>query len=190
MKTMRDTFEENYVAVEVPSSNRQGFKIRYDYIGPWYRWDLLPEAVKGEKRVIGNACAISLLLFLFGALQSSVLNYSRYVELFGMLSLAAFLFEGIGTVQMCLTKEKFTNMSFNDFNKKLRIAPLLHGILLLLAAAACVLVLIEERFVALTEAMIIVSYAGSGLASLYLFYRYRKIPYYIEKRGKAGEGKQ
>ena len=190
MKTMREKFEEDYVAVEEPCNNRQGFRIRYDYVGPWYRWKLLPEALRGEKRVIGNACAISLLLYLFGALQSSVLNYSRYVELFGMLSLAAFVFEAVGTMQFCTSKDKVTNMSFSDINTKLRVAPLLQGILILCAAAACVVVLVQERLLARTELAIVACYAGSGIASLYLFYRYRKLPYWIDHRMEEFEKKE
>ena len=38
MKSLRESFEENYEPVEVPCSNRRGFRIRYEYIGPWYQW--------------------------------------------------------------------------------------------------------------------------------------------------------
>ena len=61
MKSLRESFEENYEPVEVPCSNRRGFRIRYEYIGPWYQWGEDAVRRKREKRTIGNACAVSLL---------------------------------------------------------------------------------------------------------------------------------
>ena len=138
MKTFRSTFEENYKAVPEPCDNKKGFKMRYVYIGLWYVWNLPSERVRATKRMIGMACAFNVLLFFAGSLLDSPLNYDRYVSLFGMLSIAALVFEVFGTVQFCLAKEKMTNMDFQDIQTKMMIAPLAHAILLLCAVAAAV----------------------------------------------------
>ena len=179
MKSLRDHFEENYRPVTEPCNNKQGFRIRYEYIGLWYRWNVEAAFLKKEKIIIGSACVFSCILFLAGSMQDCVVNYSRYVELFGLLSTAAYLFEFLGVVQFCLAKEKMTNMSFFDIHYKLRIAPLLHGTLLLLTAACCAAVIIQGGFFG-KEMAVSASYMAAGAASLGIFARYLKLPYCAE----------
>lgn len=179
MKSLRESFEENYQAVEKPCNNKQGFQIRYEYIGPWYQWDLETRSLKTEKRIIGVACAISLMLFFAGSLQDSVLNYSRYTELFGLLSVAAFVFEIVGTVQFCMAKEKVTGMNFFDIHTKMRTAPLIHGMLLLCMVAACVPVL-AARGVFAVDMRVLMCNLGAGMASFAVFARYSRLAHSVK----------
>lgn len=178
MKSMRESFEENYQAVREPFHNKQGFRICYEYIGPWYQWNLNPASLRMEKRRFGSMCAVSLILFLAGSFQNSVLNYSRYTELFGLLSTAAFIFEIIGTIQFCMTKEKVTNMTFFDIHTKLMAAPLIHGLLLMCMAAACVPVL-AARGVSAVDIGVLLCNLGAGGASLVIFVRYSRMTYSV-----------
>lgn len=187
MKTYRSTFEENFKAVQEPCGNKQGFKIRYVYIGLWYVWNVPRERIQTAKRLIGLACGFSVLIFLLGSVADSSLNYSRYVEFPGMLSIAALVFEIFGVAQFCAAKEKMTNMDFHDIQTKLLIAPLLHGALLFCAVIAAIYQLFSME-VGLMDVTVPLCYFFSGLLSLMIFFYFRSLPYRKEKNENAKLG--
>ena len=187
MKTYRSKFEENYKAIEEPCDNKKGFKMNYVYIGPWYVWNVPGERISAMKRLIGVMCVFSVILFVSGSLLESFLNCSRYVELFGILSVVALLYEVIGVIQFCAAKERMTNMDFEDIKNKMIIAPLLHAVLLFCAAAAAVWQLIGNRF-DLTDVVVVVCYLLSGLLSLLIFACYRSLPWRKDKNANAKIG--
>ncbi|MCI8914679.1 hypothetical protein D1646_07495 [Pseudoflavonifractor sp. 60] len=181
MRTLRSTFEENYRAVPEPSGNRRGFKMRYIYIGPWYIWNLPRERVQTAKRLMGAACIFSILLFFSGAFLNSPLNHDRYVSLTGMLSIAALVFEVFGAAQFCAAREKMTTMDFHDIQTKLMLAPLAHGVLLLITAAFAVRQLLRWDGFVLTDTVVPMCYALSGILSLLMFFYFRSLPIRKEK---------
>ena len=187
MKTFRSTFEENYKAVPEPCDNKKGFKMRYVYIGLWYVWNLPQERVQTAKQLIGTACVFSVLLFFTGSLVKSPLNADRYVSLFGMLSIAALVFEAFGTAQFCAAKEKMTSIDFHDIQAKMILAPLAHGILLFSAAAAATWRLLRGGL-GLTGVIVPVCYVLSGLLSLLMFFYFRSLPIRKEKNKDADIG--
>lgn len=187
MKTYRSTFEENFKAVPVISRNRKGVKMRYVYVGLWYVWNQPEQQVKAAKRLIGAACALSALLFLAGGVVYSPLNYARYVQLPGMLSVAALVFEAFGAAQFCAAGERMNCMDFQDIRGKLLLAPLLHGVLLLCAAMAAVWQMVC-RGASLADVAVLVCYICSGLLSLAIFAKVRSLPYRTEKNENAGIG--
>lgn len=187
MKTYRSTFEENFRAVKEPCGSKKGFRMRYVYIGPWYVWNLPEAGVRTAKRLIGLACGFSAVLFFLGSLVDSFLNYSRYVELTGMLSIAALVFEGFGVVQFCAAKEKMTNVDFDDIRAKMLIAPLLHALLLFATVIAAVCQLAGRGFSAMDGA-VPVCYFLSGLLSLLIFLYYRSLPYRKDRNENAKIG--
>lgn len=188
MKTLRSTFEENYRAIPEPCGNKQGFKMRYVYIGLWYVWNLPQERVRTAKRLIGMACMFSILLFFSGALLNSPLNHDRYVSLAGMLSVAPLVFEVFGTAQFCAAKEKMTNMDFHDIQTKMLLAPLAHGILLFAAAAFAVWQLLRLDGFGMADAVVPVCYVLSGLLSVLMFLYFRSLPIRKEKNKDADAG--
>ncbi|ANU48022.1 hypothetical protein ADH76_12975 [Enterocloster clostridioformis] len=177
MKTYRSTFEENYKAVQEPCNNRKGFKMRYVYIGRWYVWNIPPGQLQTAKRLIGTACVFSVLLFLLGGLVDSPLNYDRYVELPGLLSIAALLFEVIGVVQFCTAKERLTCIDFQDIRTKLHAAPFLHGVLLFCTAMAA---MFRMAGCALADAVVPLCYFLSGLLSVTILLYFRSLPYRVD----------
>lgn len=197
MKTYRSTFEENFKAVQEPCNNKQGFRIRYVYISPWYVWNAPKARIDTAKRLIGLACVFSVLIFLLGSLADSFLNYSRYVEFPGSLSIAALVFEVVGVVQFCAAKEKMTNMDFQDIRAKMLIAPLAHGLLLFWAVIAA-LVQLAGHAVTLMDAIVPLCFFFSGLLSIMIFLYYRSLPYRkeanenaklgLEKKAETAEG--
>lgn len=188
MKTFRSTFEENYRAVPEPCGNKRGFKMRYVYTGLWYVWNLPPERVRTVKRLMGTACLFSILLFASGSLLDSPLNYGRYVSLFGMLSIAALVFEVFGTAQFCAVKERMTCMDFQDIQTKLMLAPLAHALLLFCAAAAAAGQMVRYGGFHWLDAVIPVCYVLSGLLSLLMFLCFRSLPVRKEKNQTPESG--
>jgi len=184
-RTLRTAFEENYKAVSEPANNRQGYKMRYVYIGLWYVWNIPPQRVKTMKRLVGGACGLSVLLFLAGGLMNSPVNYARYVQLPGLLSIAALLFEIIGSVQFCAAKERMDCMDFRDIRGKLLVAPLLHSVLLLCTAAAAVCQMARGGF-APAGLFVVLCYTVSAILSLGIFFSIRTLPYRTEKNTGTG----
>lgn len=184
MKTWKDTFEENYSAVEVPCRNRRGFKIRYIYTGLWYRWKAEPGTLRRYRCLIGAACAAGIALFLAASLQDSALNYARYVSLTGTLSIAALLFEVIGVVQFLAAKERVTGITFRDIDTKLRVAPVIHFALLLCTAIFCACEMIPAGGMA-GDFPVPILYLSAGACSFAVFALYRRLPYVKEKGEEA-----
>ncbi|MGN0976943.1 MAG: hypothetical protein ACI4PH_02705 [Faecousia sp.] len=184
MKSYRSTFEENYKAVPEPCDNKRGCKIHYVYIGPWYVWNTPRERIQTAKRLISLACVFSVLIFFLGSVADSPLNYARYVEFPGSLSLAALIFEVIGVVQFCAAREKMTNMDFDDIRRKLLIAPPLHGLLLFWAVIAA-LIQLAGRDVTLMDAIVPLCFFLSGALSVLIFLYYRSLPYRKEENENA-----
>jgi len=180
MKTFRSTFEENYKAVPELSRDGRRVKMRYVYIGLWYVWNLPQRQVGKAKRLVGGACILSTLLFFAGGLTNSPLNYARYVQLPGMLSMAALVFEVVGSLQFCGAKERMDCMEFRDIRGKMLIATLLHGALLLWTTVAAVFHMIS-RGSALTDVVTVCCFTCSGLLSLAMFFIFRALPYRTEK---------
>ena len=186
MKTYRDTFEENYKAVPELLDNGR-VKMHYIYIGLWYVWNLPYSQVKARKRLVGSAFALSALLFFTGGVTDSFLNYARYVQLPGMLSIAALVFEAFGAIQFCAAREKMTCMDFRDIRAKLLIAPALHSILLLCAAIAAIIETVHRGFCAL-DIFVTLCYFCSALLSLAVFLCIHSLPYMAVKNENTALG--
>lgn len=187
MKSYRSAFEENFRAVKEPCNNKKGYKMNYVYIGSWYVWNTPKERISVAKRLIGAACVFSILIFILGSLADSSLNYYRYVEFPGMLSVAALVVEIFGVVQFCASKEKMTNMDFHDIQMKMLAAPLLHSLLLFCATAAAVWKMLRMDVV-LMDVIVPLCYFFSGLLSLMIFLYYRALPYRKDKNKDAKIG--
>ena len=187
MKSYRETFEENFKAVPELRENGRGTRIRYVYIGLWYVWNLPYRQVKAIKRLVGLAFALCVLLFFVGGMTDSFLNHARYVQLPGMLSIAALVFEAFGVVQFCAAKEKMTCMDFRDIRAKLLIAPILHSILLACAVIAAILEIVHRGFFT-RDIIVILCYFCSALLSLAVFLCIRSLPYRAVKNENAAVG--
>lgn len=187
MKTYRETFEENFKAVLELRENVRDVRMRYVYIGLWYVWNLSYRQVKVIKRLIGLACVLSVLLYIAGGIIHSPLNCARYVQLTGMLSIAALVFEAFGTVQFCAAKERMNCMDFRDIRGELLIAPLLHGILLICSVIAAIFEIFRNGVWG-WDIIVVLCYFCSALLSLAIFLCIRSLPYRTEKNENAGIG--
>ena len=173
MKTLRETFEENYMAVEEPCNNKKGFRIRYVYTGVWYGWGA--EDMRRRKRLLAALCACGVSLLLLGGMIDSPLNAAGIVQIPAMLALAAAVFEAFGVIQFCAAKERISKMDFDDVNTKLRAASLLHAALLWFAAAAGAFLLVTGDY-GWRDAAVPLLFCLSAVSAFILWLRYRELP--------------
>ncbi|MBQ9064156.1 MAG: hypothetical protein IJ123_01770 [Blautia sp.] len=177
IKSMREKFEEDYKAVKVPCGNKKGYKIDYVYIGDWWLWKEPRDQVNRCKRYVMSCCIGSLVLYLAAALQNSPVNYSRFVSMTGLLSLAPYIFVIFGSVQFLVSKEKMTEQDCKDIRTKLMVAPVFHAGLLLICAVLCTLEVVRNQY-ELPQLLIGLCFLLSGLQSLLIVIQFRKLHEY------------
>ena len=174
IRSLRETFEENYKAVQIPARNRKGFRIEYVYIGKWFCWKEEPSVVQKVKTWTAAVLFASVLLYLIAGLCHVPVNWSRAVSLTGLLSLAPLLFLVIGEIQFLVSKDKMTEQTCREIRTKLLIAPAFHGGLLLLCAAAGMYAAIRSAG-GRDQVMVCLCYLISGLLSLSIIFMFRRL---------------
>lgn len=182
--SMREAFEAHYRPTQVPAANRKGFKISYVYIGPWYIWEQETQEVRRVRQRCLNACLLSLILYVAAALQAYPVNYDRLVSLTGLASLAPFCFVVFGVIQFYAAKDRMREETYKDINGKLRIAPVLHAVLL----AACAVrgtYMILASGVEKVQLWIVLCYLLAAAESLSIYFRYRKLKCKKEENREA-----
>lgn len=185
MASYRSTFEENFRAVKEPAQNRKGYVIRYVYIGKWHIWRADRAAIGRTKRFSAILFALSLMVYLLGALADSPLTYSRLVALPGTMALAAMLVEGFGVCQFCLAKEKLTCQDFQDVNTKLTLGAFFHAALLLWAALAAAAQLIIGAMAAPADVLVPLCFLASAVLAGGILFIYRSLPQGVMENGDA-----
>lgn len=183
MKTYRQVFEEDYRPVQEPKANG-GFRTRYVYIGNWYTWDVSEERLQSTKWLMALAIGLGTAIFLLGALIHSPLTWNRYVGLLTGLGLAAVVLEIVGVVQFCAARARLPRQYFGDINAKLKLATLVHAILLTLASAASTIALVGIS-VTFMDAVVPICFLASALASLGAFMLYRSMPQKIVENSEV-----
>lgn len=175
MKTFRERYEENYVAVSKPADNKEGFTIEYVYYAPWHIWNLPEEELNRKKRAIGTSMALSAVIFFIVSAQNIGVNTEIAVALSGILSICALIFEGLGVVQFCAAKYRTTRQNFDDVTSKIMLATLLHFLFLFAAAVGCVYYMVKVSFSA-SGLLAAIGYLISALLSIYIRTQYKSIP--------------
>ena len=176
MRTFRDSFEENYMAYEEVCKSKKGFRIRYEYVGPWYSYRLTAEERQRYKRIIAAMCLLSTICFFAAALRKCELNHHSFPVLFSGLSLAAFLFEWFGVIKFLLSGEKMTVDNFKEINGILNIVPYINTVFLFGAALSCILMMIQNGRV---SGMLTVPlcYLAAGICSGLISFFYKVLPH-------------
>ena len=180
MKNFREKFEANYVAVQEPCSNRKGFKTVYHYCGPWYSWKLTSEQRRNSKLFIGIAGMLNAVFYILFSILQAEINLVIYFVVPATLSLIALIFEELGIVQFCIQKEKMTEIDFESIAGKIKIASPIHAVLLVGAILSGVYYLIVESFTG-GSLLVIFGYTVCVVLSIYIFGKYKSIPFYSEK---------
>ena len=144
IKTMRESFEENYQAVSVPANNKKGFKIRYVYTGAWMVCREDGALVRRIKHYIISACAVCLILYFAASLRNSPVNAARGVSIFGLLSLVPYVFLLFGAVQFAVSKEKLTVSSHSDITVRILASSVIYAALLAVCGVLSVIAALKS----------------------------------------------
>lgn len=186
MKSLREQFEEDYAAVQVPAKNRQGFKIKYIYCAPWYIWGL-PEKELGKKKNMLLAMSTgSFLLYLAAGIQNAAANRLMVSSIFSTIVLCAQIMELFGVFRFCFSQYKTNRMTYQEINRILYGAPLLRGGGLAALGIVGVACMITAEFDG-TSFLIAAAYFLSGAIAFGIFGVYRKIPFRTEKNNARWE---
>lgn len=180
MKTFRDSFEENYMPYEEKCSNKRGFRIQYEYVGPWYRYQLEKTEKQRYKRIFLMLCLLSFVFFILASTQKCQFNSRSWAVLFSGFSVAAFLFEWLGVLQFLFSGEKLTNQTFGEMNGILRFVPAVNALLLAGAAGSCMFYMIRSGEFSgsiIVPLLYLLAAGSSGLISFF----YRALPYEKQK---------
>lgn len=186
MKSLRESFLEDYrpVGKEKPGSGKA--KIKYIYIGPWYMWTTSRGDVSFLKKTIATRCLLAILAFAFAGLQRAELNMSLFVMVPGTLSIIALMYETIGVLQFYLSKERMKRHDFQAIDKKLGLFPLAHALLLFVTASAALYLLIFSGFVfSLNAFSVVIGYTLSACLSLWNHFAYHQLGFTSEKNPDA-----
>lgn len=193
MKSLREQFEDDYMAVSMPANNRKGFKIQYIYSAPWYLWDM-PESVLKQKKLLLTGVSVgSLFLFLLIGIQRSGLNSYILVELAGTFALCFHVLELFSIFQFLFTKYRTSRLTYSNIDRILSSVPFIRGICLVSAVVASVYYMLQNTFCWLTV-FVAAGYLICALMALFIFIEYKKIPFRTEKntcteiKDKAFEG--
>lgn len=176
MRTLRDSFEENYMAYEEACKTKKGFRIRYKYVGPWYRYQFSAEERHRYKRILTGLCLISTICFFAAAMRKCELNQYSFPVLFSGLSIAAFLFQWFGVVRFLLAGEKMTADNFKEINVILNIVPYINTIFLFAASLSCISMMVRNgRFSGMMTVPL--CYLMAGICSGLISFFYKVLPY-------------
>ena len=182
MKTARERFEDNYMAISVPADNKKGFKIEYVYYAPWHYWDLPKPELKRVKRVVALEMLAGILLFALASGVDTGVNKTVSVLVPGAVCLCGMIFELLGVCQFFFSKYETTRTNMQDVTNKLMFATLVH---LFAAAAASLLgaLYMDRNGVHPLDVLCVSSYLLSGVAGVDIRRRYAGIP----RREKAND---
>lgn len=186
-KSLRDLFEENYAATEVPAGNRKGYKVQYLYSGPWYIWDLPQNRLKKEKWLEFGLSLSGFVLFLTAGAQEAAVNVSRFGVILAVLALCIHVLELSACIRFVCAGYRTTRMTYQDVDRILGTATGLRGILLCGTAVTALWYGVAEGMNG-TSLGVILGYTGCAAMAFVIYRRYNKIPFYTEKNHSL-EGK-
>lgn len=176
MKSLREQFEENYVAVPCQKKNGGKIKIRYEYDGPWYRWNLSEKELKSQKRRIVLLSLAGLGLFVATALLPAKGNLWSPTAIAGLFSLAAHVLELFGVLRWGIASSQVTCIEFRYVHGVLGTVPWVRGVCLL-ATGMCTLVFLVISSLSLAEAGALAGYLLCAGMAFALGAAYKKIPF-------------
>lgn len=186
-KSLKDIFEENYAAVEVPAGNRRGYKVQYLYSGPWYIWDMPRDRLTKEKWMELGLSLAGLVLHLAVGAQEAAVNISRFGAVLAIMALCIHVLEISACIRFVCAGCRTTRMTYQDIDRILGAATGLRGIFLcgMTVAALCYGVMEGMNRISL---LAILGYMGCAAIAFVIYRRYNRIAFYTEKNHSL-EGK-
>ena len=103
--SFREKYFSDYRAETTLHPNGRGYKVEYVYCGDWYCWDLAKPDFLRFKGAMLLLCGAELVVYAICALQYAPANTSPIVAAGGLLAIIAQIFQWIGLVQLCLSRQ-------------------------------------------------------------------------------------
>ncbi len=138
MAKMRDRYFKGYVKEMVPTGKEGKYKATYVYHGNYYYWRASHERIKGLKGLFAALLLVDMAVFFAAVSAGGAAAKTGLLMIPALLSLIPLLYEIIGVVQFCRTKDKVREFDFEEMNVKLRYSTLVRGAMLAAGAAAAV----------------------------------------------------
>lgn len=180
MKSLREQFEDDYMAVSVPANNKDGFQIKYVYYGPWYIWELPEKELKRKKGLFAGVSLGSLLLYVLAGVQYCLANSQDIVTAAGILALCAHVFEIFHAFEFLFAKYRTSRLTYRNVNRSLRTAPAIRGACLLTASVFSGLSMVWNGW-EIRSFFAAADYLICAAAAFWIFAEYRMIPFTTEK---------
>lgn len=187
-KSLKDLFEENYVAVEVPAGNKKGYKIAYCYSGPWYIWDLPKEKLQREKWLEFGLSLLGLCLHLLTGAQRAAVNVGSPGVIMAVFALCIHVLEFSALIKFLCAGYRTTKMTYREIDRILGAATGFRAILLCGVAVTALLYAVTNGR-NLVDLLTAAGYICCAVIAIHICRRYRKIPFYTEKNHSL-EGKK
>lgn len=175
-----EKFLNEYAAVKYPSDNKDGFKIRYVYYGPWYLWDLPEDRLKQMKRKILILCLLAAAAYIITAALPSVLNGLAAVAYPAIFLLFFVCMESLGACQFLAAGQKTSRSTFFQVDRRLKYYPMLAAGASFISAAGCLYYIIRYGM-PLSGLMPLAGYTVSGLLSFFAWKSYYGTGFLTEK---------
>ena len=135
-KSYRDRYFEDYKAVKVPADNRKGYRVEYQYIGIWTKWENPSGTLKSTKQKIALMEAVSIAVYAAAVLSGTPLSCSRLANGFGTLSLVPWILELSGVIRFIISPEYAKELSMEEISTSIRTGSVMRFALAFLSAAA------------------------------------------------------
>lgn len=178
-KTLREKFEDSYTAVPVPANNAKGFRMKYIYYAPWYRWDLPKKGLRRVKFAMLISSVVGLLLTLMSMAQSTAVNRMPAVFAPCAMMLCCYIMEFSGLLRFLAAGDRTTKMTYDEVSMILKTFPLIRATVGCIPLAVCMYLAFTDNFV--FHAVLALLYGLTSVSALGIGYYYRCIPVAVEK---------
>ena len=130
----RERYFKGYVMEKTPTDREGKYKTEYVYHGNYYYWKADQLTIRRLKRLFPVMLLADASVFFTALVMDTAVNRVPVVIGVVLLSLIPLVYEAIGVVQFCMTKERVREFEFDEINLKLRYAPLIRGAILAVSA--------------------------------------------------------
>lgn len=179
-QSLKDLFEENYVAVEVPTGNRKGYKVAYCYSGPWYLWDMPKGKLQREKWLEFGLSLLSFGLYLLTGAQKIAVNVRSPGVILAVLALCIHVLELSALIRFICAGYRTTKITYQEIDRILGAATGLRG-MFLCGTAVTALVYALMDGIGIVTLLTAAGYLCCAAIAFHINHRYKKIPFYTEK---------
>ena len=178
-KTFRERYEESYTAVPVPADNKQGFRMKYIYYAPWYRWDLPAKKLWRGKFIMLFVSAAGFLLSLSCMAQRTAVNRMLAVFAPCVLMLCCHIMELSGLIRFFAARARTTKMNYDEVNKLIRTFPMLRAVMGNVPMTVCVYTAVTGERPLFHLAMAL-AYGALSATAMGITRYYSRIPVCVE----------